>query len=52
MNVVSKFDEAIAFLSLEPLRHAYIDEISGGQRQMAFLAMTIAQVRRSARIGP
>ncbi|GAB2815519.1 ferric acinetobactin ABC transporter ATP-binding protein BauE [Comamonas piscis] len=36
-------DEAIAFLSLEPLRHAYIDEISGGQRQMAFLAMTIAQ---------
>ncbi|MDR0215593.1 MAG: ATP-binding cassette domain-containing protein [Comamonas sp.] len=36
-------DEAIAFLSLEPLRHAFIDEISGGQRQMAFLAMTIAQ---------
>ena len=36
-------NEAIAFLSLEPLRHAFIDEISGGQRQMAFLAMTIAQ---------
>ena len=36
-------DEAIAFLALEPLRGAYIDEISGGQRQMAFLAMTIAQ---------
>lgn len=36
-------DEAIAFLSLEPLREAYLDEISGGQRQMAFLAMTIAQ---------
>jgi len=36
-------DEAIAFLSLEPLRGAYLDEISGGQRQMAFLAMTIAQ---------
>ncbi|KQB53540.1 iron ABC transporter ATP-binding protein [Pseudomonas endophytica] len=35
--------EAIAFLSLEPLRHAYLDELSGGQRQMAFLAMTIAQ---------
>lgn len=35
--------EAIAFLSLEPLRAAYVDEISGGQRQMAFLAMTIAQ---------
>ncbi|HEV7306051.1 ABC transporter ATP-binding protein [Ensifer sp.] len=36
-------DEAIDFLSLEPLRSALIDEISGGQRQMAFLAMTIAQ---------
>ncbi|WP_175653223.1 iron ABC transporter ATP-binding protein [Pseudomonas sp. Marseille-P9899] len=36
-------DEAIAFLSLEPLRRAYLDELSGGQRQMAFLAMTIAQ---------
>ncbi|WP_028605376.1 ABC transporter ATP-binding protein [Ottowia thiooxydans] len=36
-------DEAISFLSLEPLRKAYIDELSGGQRQMAFLAMTIAQ---------
>ena len=36
-------DEAIAFLSLEPLRKAYVDELSGGQRQMAFLAMTIAQ---------
>jgi len=36
-------DEAIGFLSLQPLRHAYLDELSGGQRQMAFLAMTIAQ---------
>jgi iron complex transport system ATP-binding protein len=36
-------DEAISFLSLEPLRLAYLDELSGGQRQMAFLAMTIAQ---------
>ncbi|MHC0505742.1 iron ABC transporter ATP-binding protein [Achromobacter aegrifaciens] len=36
-------DEAIAFLSLEPLRTAYLDELSGGQRQMAFLAMTVAQ---------
>jgi iron complex transport system ATP-binding protein len=36
-------DDAIAFLSLEPLRLAYVDELSGGQRQMAFLAMTIAQ---------
>lgn len=36
-------DDAIAFLSLEQLRAAYVDELSGGQRQMAFLAMTIAQ---------
>ena len=36
-------DEAIDFLALEPLRHTYLDELSGGQRQMAFLAMTIAQ---------
>ncbi|MFV3288662.1 ABC transporter ATP-binding protein [Pseudomonas sp. NY11955] len=36
-------DQAIAFLSLQPLRQAYLDELSGGQRQMAFLAMTIAQ---------
>ncbi|MEE1866970.1 iron ABC transporter ATP-binding protein [Pseudomonas auratipiscis] len=36
-------DEAIGFLALEPLRHRYLDELSGGQRQMAFLAMTVAQ---------
>lgn len=36
-------DDAIAFLSLQPLRKTYIDELSGGQRQMAFLAMTVAQ---------
>lgn len=36
-------DEAISFLSLQSLREAYLDELSGGQRQMAFLAMTIAQ---------
>jgi len=36
-------DEAIAFLSLNDLRHAWLDELSGGQRQMAYLAMTIAQ---------
>ena len=36
-------DDAIAFLSLDGLRSACVDELSGGQRQMAFLAMTIAQ---------
>lgn len=35
--------EALAFLSLESLKERYIDELSGGQRQLAFLAMTIAQ---------
>ncbi|QBF26981.1 ATP-binding cassette domain-containing protein [Pseudomonas tructae] len=38
-----QIDEAIGFLGLDHLRSAYIDELSGGQRQMAFLAMTIAQ---------
>lgn len=36
-------DQALDFLSLSALRHYYLDELSGGQRQMAFLAMTIAQ---------
>ncbi|MBI6897797.1 ATP-binding cassette domain-containing protein [Pseudomonas putida] len=36
-------DESLDFLGLQPLRGAYLDELSGGQRQMAFLAMTIAQ---------
>jgi iron complex transport system ATP-binding protein len=36
-------DEAIAFLSLHALRERPLDELSGGQRQMAFLAMAIAQ---------
>ena len=39
-------DEAIDFLGLSALRDAYIDELSGGLRQMAFLAMTIAQETR------
>ena len=36
-------NQAIDFLSLNELRHRYIDELSGGQRQMAFLGMAIAQ---------
>lgn len=36
-------DQALDFLALDALRDAYIDELSGGQRQMAYLAMTIAQ---------
>ncbi|WP_172116956.1 iron ABC transporter ATP-binding protein [Halomonas hibernica] len=36
-------DDALSFLSLTALRGAYLNELSGGQRQMTFLAMTIAQ---------
>ncbi|APV36826.1 MULTISPECIES: ABC transporter ATP-binding protein [Acinetobacter] len=36
-------DDAIDFLGLDSLRHCYLDQLSGGQRQMAFLAMVIAQ---------
>ncbi|MXP26920.1 ATP-binding cassette domain-containing protein [Altererythrobacter indicus] len=36
-------EQALAFVEIDHLRRAYIDELSGGQRQMAFLAMTIAQ---------
>lgn len=36
-------DEAIAYLELEPLRHRYLDELSGGQRQLAYIAMVLAQ---------
>jgi iron complex transport system ATP-binding protein len=36
-------DGAIEFLSLQALRSRYLDELSGGQRQMAFLALAIAQ---------
>lgn len=36
-------DHALEFLSLKSLEHDFIDELSGGQRQMVFLAMTIAQ---------
>lgn len=36
-------DEALEFFSLEYLQSAYIDELSGGERQLAFMAMTVAQ---------
>lgn len=36
-------DQALAFLELAPLQNASIDELSGGERQLAFLAMTMAQ---------
>lgn len=36
-------DEAIAYLELEELQDRFLDELSGGQRQMAYIAMVIAQ---------
>ncbi|MFV0396280.1 MAG: ABC transporter ATP-binding protein [Coprobacillaceae bacterium] len=38
-----KIEEAISYMGLETLRHSYLDELSGGQRQMAYIAMTLAQ---------
>lgn len=38
-----KIDDAIRYMELEDLQHRYLDELSGGQRQMAFIAMIIAQ---------
>lgn len=39
----TEIDHALDFLSLDHLRKRYVDELSGGQRQLAYLAMTIAQ---------
>ena len=36
-------DAAIAYLDLDDLRHRFLDEMSGGQRQRAFVAMVLAQ---------
>ena len=36
-------NRAIKYMNLESLENRYLDELSGGQRQMAFIAMVIAQ---------
>ena len=36
-------DDAISYLDLKELENCYLDELSGGQRQMAYIAMVIAQ---------
>lgn len=38
-----KIDEAIEYLGLTDLQERFLDELSGGQRQMAYIAMTVAQ---------
>lgn len=36
-------DQSISYLDLQEIQHKYLDELSGGQRQLAFIAMVIAQ---------
>lgn len=36
-------DEAIAYMELEDMQHKYLDQLSGGQNQRAYIAMVIAQ---------
>ncbi len=40
-NIV--IDRALDYMNLRAFEKRYIDELSGGERQMAFIAMTIAQ---------
>jgi iron complex transport system ATP-binding protein len=39
----AKVDEALALFGLQDLAHRYSDEVSGGQRQRALVAMTFVQ---------
>ncbi|MCL1990034.1 MAG: ATP-binding cassette domain-containing protein [Defluviitaleaceae bacterium] len=36
-------DQALEYLTLHNIQHQYLDEISGGQRQRAYIAMVVAQ---------
>lgn len=36
-------DDAIAYMDLRDMQHKYLDQLSGGQNQRAFIAMVIAQ---------
>ncbi|MEJ2763813.1 iron chelate ABC transporter ATP-binding protein VctC [Photobacterium sp. MCCC 1A19761] len=38
-----EINNAIEYLGLTAIQHKYLDELSGGQRQLAFIAMVIAQ---------
>ncbi|BBF43879.1 iron compound ABC uptake transporter ATP-binding protein [Lachnospiraceae bacterium KM106-2] len=39
----SKVDEALEYLGISHLQDSYLDELSGGQRQLAHIAMVVAQ---------
>lgn len=39
----AKVDEAIAYMDMTDLQYKYLDQLSGGQNQRAFIAMVIAQ---------
>ncbi|MGL5977655.1 MAG: ABC transporter ATP-binding protein [Erysipelotrichaceae bacterium] len=39
----AKVEEALNYLGLLPLAERFLDELSGGQRQLAYIAMVIAQ---------
>ena len=38
-----EIDKALDYLTLKDIQHKHLDEISGGQRQRAFIAMVVAQ---------
>lgn len=40
---IKHIDAAISYLDLKEHENSYLDELSGGQRQMAYIAMVIAQ---------
>lgn len=40
---IRHIDKALEYMGLKELQNRYLDELSGGQRQMAYIAMVIAQ---------
>ncbi|MGN6711183.1 iron ABC transporter ATP-binding protein [Anaerocolumna jejuensis] len=39
----AKIDEALSYTGISDIQNKYLDQLSGGQRQMAYIAMVIAQ---------
>lgn len=40
---IEEINKAISYLGLEEIQHKYLNEVSGGQKQRAFIAMVVAQ---------